>query len=127
MDLPTETYQGGFYLRARSRGVRDTFKTARTTLGFGILANSGLRKETPLEPTDLLRSPGTSQHGNRFSYSRLLITVMVPVSSTVIPLPVYKVVYGLGVLSKDKKAQSSFKPEGGVKLITNKKAQEKKT
>nr|XP_031827163.1 uncharacterized protein LOC116424642 isoform X3 [Nomia melanderi] len=53
--------------------------------------------------------------------------VMVPVSSTVIPLPVYKVVYGLGVLSKDKKAQSSFKPEGGVKLITNKKAQEKKT
>ncbi|KZC08734.1 hypothetical protein WN55_10756 [Dufourea novaeangliae] len=46
--------------------------------------------------------------------------VMVPVSSTVIPLPVYKVVYGLGVLPKDKKTQSSFKPEGGVKLITSK-------
>lgn len=52
--------------------------------------------------------------------------VMVPVSSTVIPLPVYKVVYNLGVHSKDKKAQS-FKPEGPVKLITNKKGQEKKT
>ncbi|KAG7212594.1 hypothetical protein KM043_012888 [Ampulex compressa] len=53
--------------------------------------------------------------------------VMVPVSSTVIPLPVYKVEYGLGFISKDKKAQSSFKPEGGLKLITVKKAQEKKT
>ncbi|XP_078050029.1 uncharacterized protein LOC144476732 isoform X3 [Augochlora pura] len=55
------------------------------------------------------------------------LPVMVPVSSTVIPLPVYKVVYNLGVLSKDKKTQSSFKPEGAVKLITNKKGQEKKT
>lgn len=45
---------------------------------------------------------------------------MVPVSSTVIPLPVYKVGYGLGFASKDKKAQSSFKPEGGIKLITSK-------
>lgn len=45
---------------------------------------------------------------------------MVPVSSTVIPLPVYKVGYGLGFISKDKKAQSSFKPEGGIKLITSK-------
>ena len=53
--------------------------------------------------------------------------VMVPVSSTVIPLPVYKVEYGLGFISKDKKAQSSFKPEGGLKLITIKKNQEKKT
>ncbi|XP_032667749.1 uncharacterized protein LOC116842520 isoform X1 [Odontomachus brunneus] len=53
--------------------------------------------------------------------------VMVPVSSTVIPLPVYKVGYGLGFISKDKKAQSSFKPEGGIKLITIKKTQEKKT
>ncbi|CAL7952438.1 unnamed protein product [Xylocopa violacea] len=53
--------------------------------------------------------------------------VMVPVSSTVIPLPVYKVEYGLGFISKDKKAQSSFKPEGGLKLITIKKSQEKKT
>jgi len=44
---------------------------------------------------------------------------MVPVSSTVIPLPVYKVGYGLGFISKDKKAQSSFKPEGGIKLITS--------
>ncbi|XP_011698730.1 PREDICTED: uncharacterized protein LOC105456421 isoform X2 [Wasmannia auropunctata] len=44
--------------------------------------------------------------------------VMVPVSSTVIPLPVYKVGYGLGFVSKDKKTQSSFKPEGGIKLIT---------
>ncbi|XP_003700495.1 uncharacterized protein LOC100884056 [Megachile rotundata] len=52
--------------------------------------------------------------------------VMVPVSSTVIPLPVYKVEYGLGFISKDKKAQSSFKPEGGLKLITIKKNQEKK-
>lgn len=53
--------------------------------------------------------------------------VMIPVSSTVIPLPVYKVGYGLGFISKDKKAQSSFKPEGGIKLITIKKIQEKKT
>ncbi|XP_076164030.1 uncharacterized protein LOC143144984 isoform X2 [Ptiloglossa arizonensis] len=53
--------------------------------------------------------------------------VMVPVSSTVIPLPVYKGEYGLRVASKDKKSQSSFKPEGGVKLITIKKGQEKKT
>lgn len=45
---------------------------------------------------------------------------MVPVSSTVIPLPVYKVGYGLGFISKDKKTQSSFKPEGGIKLITSK-------
>ncbi|XP_012525745.1 uncharacterized protein LOC105830754 isoform X2 [Monomorium pharaonis] len=51
--------------------------------------------------------------------------VMVPVSSTVIPLPVYKVGYGLGFISKDKKAQSSFKPEGGIKLITINKIQEK--
>ncbi|RLU25974.1 hypothetical protein DMN91_002137 [Ooceraea biroi] len=53
--------------------------------------------------------------------------VMIPVSSTVIPLPVYKVGYGLGFISKDKKAQSSSKPEGGIKLITIKKTQEKKT
>lgn len=53
--------------------------------------------------------------------------VMVPVSSTVIPIPVYKVQYGLGFISKDKKGQSAFKPEGGVKLITVKKNQEKKT
>ncbi|XP_018316076.1 uncharacterized protein [Mycetomoellerius zeteki] len=52
--------------------------------------------------------------------------VMVPVSSTVIPLPVYKVGYGLGFISKDKKTQSSFKPEGGIKLITISKVQEKK-
>lgn len=48
-----------------------------------------------------------------------IFAVMVPVSSTVIPLPVYKVGYGLGFISKDKKAQSSFKPEGGIKLITS--------
>lgn len=53
--------------------------------------------------------------------------VMVPVSSTVIPLPVYKVGYGLGFASKDKKAQSAFKPDGDVKLITVKRGQEKKT
>ncbi|KAL6257313.1 hypothetical protein P5V15_010889 [Pogonomyrmex californicus] len=51
--------------------------------------------------------------------------VMVPVSSTVIPLPVYKVGYGLGFISKDKKTQSSFKPENGIKLITINKIQEK--
>jgi len=44
--------------------------------------------------------------------------VMIPVSSTVIPLPVYKVGYGLGFISKDKK--TSFKPEDGIKLITSK-------
>lgn len=43
---------------------------------------------------------------------------MVPVSSTVIPLSVYKVGYGFGFFSKDKKLQSSYKPEGQVKLIT---------
>lgn len=52
---------------------------------------------------------------------------MVPVSSTVIPLPVYKLEYGFDFVSKDKKAQSSFKPDGAVKLITIKKSQEKKT
>lgn len=46
--------------------------------------------------------------------------VMIPVSSTVIPLPVYRVEYGLGFISKDKKAQSSFKPEDNIKLITSK-------
>ncbi|XP_043514273.1 uncharacterized protein LOC122530922 [Frieseomelitta varia] len=49
--------------------------------------------------------------------------LMVPVSSTVIPLSVYKTEYGLGFISKDKK-QSSFKPEDGVKLITIKKSHE---
>ncbi|XP_067213592.1 uncharacterized protein [Linepithema humile] len=53
--------------------------------------------------------------------------VMIPVSSTVIPLPVYKVGYGLGFISKDKKTQSLYKPEDGIKLITIKKIQEKKT
>ncbi|KOC68863.1 hypothetical protein WH47_10851 [Habropoda laboriosa] len=60
-------------------------------------------------------------------FFHVVVSVMVPVSSTVIPLPVYKVEYGLGFISKDKKAQSSFKPEGGLKLITIKKNQEKKT
>ncbi|EZA60731.1 hypothetical protein X777_13971 [Ooceraea biroi] len=50
----------------------------------------------------------------------IFVLVMIPVSSTVIPLPVYKVGYGLGFISKDKKAQSSSKPEGGIKLITSK-------
>ncbi|XP_017798382.1 PREDICTED: uncharacterized protein LOC108579369 [Habropoda laboriosa] len=70
-------------------------------------------------------------HGKPTIYKRnqdnVFEPVMVPVSSTVIPLPVYKVEYGLGFISKDKKAQSSFKPEGGLKLITIKKNQEKKT
>ncbi|XP_012271085.1 uncharacterized protein LOC105694731 [Orussus abietinus] len=52
--------------------------------------------------------------------------VMVPVSSTVIPLPVYKVEYGFDFISKDKKAQSAFKPDGVLKLITVKKSYEKK-
>ncbi|XP_046422810.1 uncharacterized protein LOC124303290 [Neodiprion virginianus] len=52
--------------------------------------------------------------------------VMVPVSSTVIPLPEYKVAYGFGFISKDKKAQSAFKPSGSIKLITAKKTQDKK-
>ncbi|XP_043289138.1 uncharacterized protein [Venturia canescens] len=52
--------------------------------------------------------------------------VMIPVSSTVIPLPVYKVSYGFGVTSKDKKYQSSYKPDGVVKLITAKKLLDKK-
>ncbi|KAM0734136.1 hypothetical protein ACS0PU_012501 [Formica fusca] len=51
--------------------------------------------------------------------------VMIPISSTVIPLSVYKVGYGLGFISKDKKAQLSFKPEDNIKLITIKKTQEK--
>lgn len=45
---------------------------------------------------------------------------MIPVSSTVIPLPVYKMEYNFGFVSKNKKAQSSSKPEDGVKLITSK-------
>lgn len=53
----------------------------------------------------------TDTHSNNF------FSVMVPVSSTVIPLPVYKVGYGLGFISKDKK--TSFKPEDGIKLITS--------
>ncbi|KAK0167129.1 hypothetical protein PV327_004566 [Microctonus hyperodae] len=51
--------------------------------------------------------------------------VMVPVSSTVIPLPVYKVGYGYGFVSKDKKAQATYNPDGQVKLITAKKRVEK--
>jgi len=53
-------------------------------------------------------------------FDTILSLVMVPVSSTVIPLPVYKVGYGLGFVSKDKKTPSSFKPEGSTKLITRK-------
>jgi len=53
-------------------------------------------------------------------FNMILSSVMVPVSSTVIPLPVYKVGYGLGFVSKDKKTPSSFKPEGSTKLITRK-------
>ncbi|XP_020291827.1 uncharacterized protein LOC109858719 [Pseudomyrmex gracilis] len=68
-------------------------------------------------------------HGKPMIYKRnednVFEPVMVPVSSTVIPLPVYKVGYGLGFISKDKK--TSFKPEDGIKLITIKKIQEKKT
>ncbi|XP_053970908.1 uncharacterized protein LOC128872336 isoform X1 [Hylaeus volcanicus] len=52
--------------------------------------------------------------------------VMVPVSSTVIPLTMYKGEYDLRFISKNKKAQS-LKPEDGAKLITMKKSQEKKT
>ncbi|XP_034942534.1 uncharacterized protein [Chelonus insularis] len=51
--------------------------------------------------------------------------VMIPVSSTVIPLPVYKVGYGYGFVSKDKKAQATYNPDGQVKLITAKKRIEK--
>ncbi|XP_011311867.1 uncharacterized protein [Fopius arisanus] len=51
--------------------------------------------------------------------------VMVPVSSTVIPLPVYKVGYGYGFVSKDKKSQSIYNPDENVKLITVKKVIEK--
>lgn len=54
------------------------------------------------------------------NYDILSIPVMIPVSSTVIPLPVYKMEYGFGFVSKNKKAQSSSKPEDGVKLITSK-------
>lgn len=43
---------------------------------------------------------------------------MVPVSSTVIPLPVYKVGYGYGFVSTDKKGQDIYNPDGQVKLIT---------
>ncbi|XP_054001897.1 uncharacterized protein LOC128888796 [Hylaeus anthracinus] len=52
--------------------------------------------------------------------------VMVPVSSTVIPLTMYKGEYDSRFISKNKKAQS-LKPEDGAKLITMKKSQEKKT
>ncbi|KAL6418914.1 hypothetical protein ACFW04_011705 [Cataglyphis niger] len=51
-------------------------------------------------------------------YCQIMSAVMIPISSTVIPLPVYKVGYGLGFISKDKKAQLSFKPEDNIKLIT---------
>lgn len=47
-------------------------------------------------------------------------TVLVPVSSTVIPLddlPVYKVGVGFGLATP---APGKFKPEGGTKLITSK-------
>lgn len=43
---------------------------------------------------------------------------MIPVSSTVIPLPVYKVQYAIGVSSKDKKSPILRKPDGSLKLIT---------
>ncbi|XP_076238639.1 uncharacterized protein LOC143181862 [Calliopsis andreniformis] len=53
--------------------------------------------------------------------------VMVPVSSTVIPLPMYKMEYELGFVAKNKNTQPTFKPETGIKLITIKRSQEKKT
>ncbi|XP_011870912.1 PREDICTED: uncharacterized protein LOC105563704 isoform X1 [Vollenhovia emeryi] len=79
------------------------------------------RKDPRRNVTDHIKSDlprGFRICANRYS------TVMIPVSSTVIPLPVYKVGYGLGFISKDKKTQSS-KPEGGIKLITISKIQEK--
>lgn len=57
---------------------------------------------------------------NNYKYNYIFFLVMIPVSSTVIPLPVYKVGYGLGFISKDKKTQLSFKPEDNIKLITSK-------
>jgi len=57
---------------------------------------------------------------NNYKYNHIFFLVMIPVSSTVIPLPVYKVGYGLGFISKDKKTQLSFKPEDNIKLITSK-------
>lgn len=43
------------------------------------------------------------------------VTVLVPVSSTVIPLPVYKVGFGVGVNGAEKKPT---KPDEATKLIT---------
>jgi hypothetical protein len=43
------------------------------------------------------------------------VTVLVPVSSTVIPIPAYKVGFGVGVNGADKK---STKPDEPTKLIT---------
>ncbi|XP_066601154.1 uncharacterized protein [Prorops nasuta] len=51
--------------------------------------------------------------------------VMIPVSSTVIPLPIYKVHYGLDFVTKNKKAQLLSKPEGNIKLITAKSSEQK--
>ncbi|XP_014295565.1 uncharacterized protein LOC106693266 [Microplitis demolitor] len=47
--------------------------------------------------------------------------VMVPVSSTVIPLPAYKDKYKYGFTSNDKKDYTTYNSEGRIKLITAKK------
>lgn len=43
---------------------------------------------------------------------------MVPVSSTVIPLPAYKDKYKYGFTSNDKKDYTTYNSEGRIKLIT---------
>lgn len=52
-----------------------------------------------------------------FNFIFILFSDLVPVSSTVIPLPVYQVGYGfnLGSTLKDEKAK---KPDGPITLIT---------
>ncbi|XP_072377480.1 uncharacterized protein [Diabrotica undecimpunctata] len=53
----------------------------------------------------------------RMNENNVLEADLVPVSSTVIPLPVYQVGYGIDVLSSHKE-RNAIKPEGPIYLET---------
>lgn len=61
------------------------------------------------------RLPASTKHIRTMTLNTPHVTVLVPVSSTVIPLPVYKVGFGVGVDGTGKKAA---KPDEATKLIT---------
>nr|CAI5818773.1 unnamed protein product [Callosobruchus analis] len=53
----------------------------------------------------------------KYNENKVLEPDLVPVSSTVIPLPVYKVSYGFNI-AKDPKSGNAKRPDGPIELIT---------